>query len=319
MINYAGNTPMADITYEFKGKIGHVYAKLEYYNPSGSIKDRIAAFIIDSAVKSGELSSGQPIVETTSGNTGIAIAAYGARTKHPVHIFMPDWMSEERIKLMSMYGAELHLISKDEGGFIGAFKQADKLAAELGAYQVNQFKNINNLLTHYNSTAVEILQQLPDVTDFVSGVGSGGTIMGIGKRLKESRNARITAIEPDCAQILAGKKATGMHKIEGIGDEIIPDIVDLKMMDKILPINDDDAIAMSAKIARELGIGVGISSGANFIGAVLADRTDGRKVATVFADDNKKYLSGALSAPVYDEEKMLSSRIELLDVKKMTI
>ncbi|MDO5440945.1 MAG: cysteine synthase family protein [Bacillota bacterium] len=312
MNNYSGNTPMVDITYKFNGNVSHIYAKLEYYNPSGSIKDRIASYIIDKATERGELKAGQPIVETTSGNTGIAAAAYGALTKHPVHIFMPDWTSTERVQLMKMYGANVHLVSKEENGFLGALSQADQLVKELNAFKINQFENEDNIKAHYNSTALEILKQLPDVTDFVSGVGSGGTIMGIGSRLKENNKTKLIAIEPDCNQIIAGKKATRQHKIEGIGDDFIPAILNTGIIDQLIPINDDDAIAMASKLAKELGLGVGISSGANFLGAVLANNSN-KKVVTVFADDNKKYLSTSLANPIASSD-MLSNKIELLDV-----
>ncbi len=317
MKHYTGNTPMADITYKYNGKIGHVYAKLEYYNPTGSIKDRIAEYIINKAIETGELKDGQAIVETTSGNTGIGIAAYGALTKHPVHIFMPTWASEERIKLMKMYGANVHLIDQDNGGFLGCLDKTVKLANEINGFKFNQFANKDNMLAHYNNTGVEILKQLPDVTDFVSGVGSGGTIMGIGSRLKEANNANIVVIEPDCAQILAGKKATRLHKIEGIGDDIVPGIYDAKLVNSMLAINDDDAVAMSAKLAKELGLGVGISSGANFLGAVLSNIRDNQKIATVFSDDNKKYLSTSLAESPNAAPGMISEQIELLEVVKI--
>ncbi len=314
MKNHSGNTPMADITYKYENRIGHVYAKLEYYNPSGSIKDRIASYILGKAEESGLLRPGQPIIETSSGNTGIAIAAYGALSKHPVHIFMPDWVSVERVKLMKMYGANVHLVSKEENGFLGALDQTEKLANELGGFILGQFSNKDNMMAHYSSTAAEILQTLPDVSSFVSGVGSGGTIMGIGTRLKEANNADIIAIEPDCAQLLAGKQIERTHKIEGIGDDFIPKLLDKKIIDRVIPINDEDAICMSAKFAGELGLGIGISSGANFLGAVLCGEAN---VATVFADDNKKYLSTSLANSPAPTENMVSSRIELLDVTRV--
>jgi len=313
MKNYSGNTPIVDITYRYQNVIKHTYAKLEYYNPTGSIKDRIVSFIIDKAIETGELQENQPIVETTSGNTGIALAAYGALTNHPVHIFLPDWASKERIELMKMYGANVYLVSQDEGGFEGCLDKTSKLTKDLNAYRLNQFSNTNNVLAHYNSTGIEILQEINDITDFVSGVGSGGTIMGISKRLKENRNTTVSAIEPDCAQILSGKKQTRQHKIEGIGDNFIPDIYNAKLVDNIIPINDDDAIIMATKLAKVLGLGVGISSGANFLGTVLANTNANKKVVTVFADDNKKYLSTSLANPPKEIDTMLSSKIELLD------
>lgn len=316
-MNYAGNTPMVDITYKYNRRIAHVYTKLEYYNPSGSIKDRIAAHIIDKATERGELKQGQPIVETTSGNTGIAVAAYGALTKHPVHIFMPDWTSRERVQLMKMYGATVHLVSKEDNGFLGALEQTTELVQSLDAFRINQFANNDNIEAHYNSTGIEILDKIPDVTDFVSGVGSGGTLMGVGTRLKDANGTRLIAIEPDCNQILAGKKATRQHRIEGIGDDFIPEIMNTKLLSQIIPIYDEDAIAMAAKLARELGLGVGISSGANFLGAVLANTNDNQKVATVFSDDNKKYLSTSLADSPIASADMLTDQIILLDIKRI--
>ena len=169
-----GNTPMIRIRYKLDGREGFVWAKLEAYNLSGSIKDRLAAHVITKSTANGTLKPGQPIVEMTSGNTGIAFSALGTFTGHPVHIFMPDWASEERKKLMAMYGATLHLISREAGGFNAALQGARDLAEEIGGFQPKQFENQDNPEAHYLTTGVEILRQLPDVTDFVAGVGAGG-------------------------------------------------------------------------------------------------------------------------------------------------
>lgn len=312
-----GNTPMIRIDYKFDGVQNSIYTKLEYYNVSGSIKDRIAYYIIDKSERNGYLKPGQPIVEMTSGNTGIAFAAMGALTKHPVHIFMPTWASEERKQLMRMYGATLHLISKEQGGFDGALVGAAKLAEEIGAFAPRQFENRDNPETHYNTTAVEILEKLPDVTDFVAGVGSGGTLMGVARRLKYDHAVRSVAVEPDAARLLSGGTYVGDHKIEGIGDSFIPPVVDKSLIDSVADVNDIDSIAMSNLLARELGLGVGISSGANFLASVKQNTVPGRKVATVFADDNKKYLSTPLAAPLHITDSMLSSRIELLGYEEV--
>lgn len=312
-----GNTPMIRIDYKYEGVQNSVYTKLEYYNVSGSIKDRIAYYIIDKSERLGLLKPGQAIVEMTSGNTGIAFAAIGALTKHPVHIFMPDWASEERKKLMRMYGATLHLISKEQGGFDGALEGAAKLAEEIGAFAPRQFENRDNPEAHYNTTAAEILKALPDVTDFVAGVGSGGTLMGVARRLKDDHEVRSVAVEPDAAKLLSGGTFVGDHKIEGIGDSFIPPIVDQRLIDNVADVNDMDAIAMSNLLARELGLGVGISSGANFLASVKQNFVSGRKVATVFADDNKKYLSTPLANPLHITDNMLSSRIELLGYEEV--
>lgn len=315
-MGFLGETPIVKIRYKLDGRESFICAKIEFLNPSGSIKDRIARCIMDSARERGELKQGQPIVEVTSGNTGIAFSAIGARRGHPVHIFMPAWASDERKNLMRMYGATLHEVTREEGGFKGAFIQADKLAAELGAYMPHQFENEDNINAHYFGTGAEIIKQLPDVTDFISGFGTGGTIIGIGKALKEfNPDIRVTALEPDALPLLSGGeiRGDGSHKIEGIGDDFIPKIMqdNRSLIDDIVQINDDDAVCMAAKIARNLGIGVGISSGANFLASVMKD-APGRRVVTVFADDNKKYLTTTLSNPK-SEPWMLSSRIELID------
>ena len=207
---------------------------------------------------------------------------------------MPDWASEERKKLMAMYGATLHLISREAGGFNAALQGARDLAEEIGGFQPKQFENQDNPEAHYLTTGVEILRQLPDVTDFVAGVGSGGTLMGTARRLKADHAVRAVAVEPDAVPLLSGGAIKGAHHIEGIGDDFIPAVVDQTLVDGVMDINDLDAIAMAAKFGRVLGLGVGISSGANFLGSVIQNLEPGRKVATVFADDSKKYLTTCL-------------------------
>ena len=310
-----GNTPMIKINYKFKGKMNNVYVKLEYFSLTGSIKDRVAYYMINNAKKRGKLRNGMPIIEATSGNTGIALAALGSYYNHPVKIFMPDWASLERVNIMKKYGAEVYLFSKEEGGFIRCIEEAKKEAKEINGFLANQFSNKDNELAHYETTGEEILRNVPEkIGGFVSGVGTGGTLMGTSKRLKEKFEDMLTvAIEPDKMPLLSGEKAISQHKIEGIGDDFIPELVDREKIDKIILINDDDAINMSRIISKDLGIGVGISSGANFIGSVLlADETED-KVATIFADDNKKYLSTELSRDIDTNNKFISNNIELLD------
>ena len=227
-----GNTPMIKINYEYDGKQGSIYTKLEYYNYSGSIKDRIASYIIENERQNGNLSEGQAIVEVTSGNTGIAFSAIGALYGHDVHIFMPDWVSLERRKIIEMYGAHVHLVSKEEGGFKKALELADEFALEINAYKPLQFDNKLNPEAHYNSTAQEILDAVPDVNAFVSGIGTGGTLMGIGKRLKDNNpDSKIFALEPSTLSILKMGMEEGSHMIEGIGDDFIPGIVDKDLID----------------------------------------------------------------------------------------
>ena len=309
-----GNTPMLRLRYRLDGREGCVYAKLEAYNLTGSIKDRMAAYILTEAVGDGTLKPGQPIVEMTSGNTGISFAALGALAGHPVHIFMPDWASDERKRLMAMYGARLHTVSREEGGFAAALRGARALAEALGAFQPRQFENQENPRAHFLTTGAEILRQLPEVTDLVAGVGSGGTLMGTARRLKEDHPVRAVAVEPDAVPLLSGGRVNGPHRIEGIGDDFIPAIVDRALIDSVIGINDLDAVAMAAKLGRVLGLGVGISSGANLLAAVLQNIEPGRRVVTVFPDDSKKYLSTLLASPPAESETMWTSRIELLDL-----
>ena len=315
MLNTIGNTPMIKINYEYNGKKSYIYTKLEYYNLSGSIKDRVAYYIIQNAKKRGELKDGQTIVEATSGNTGIAIAALGRYYKHPVVIFMPDWASIERIKLMKSYGAKVILFSKEDGGFIRCVEEAEKLAKTEGAFLANQFANQDNYLAHYETTGEEIVHELPEkVGGFISGVGTGGTLMGIGKRLKKEYDRfKIVAIEPDKMPLISQGKIYGNHKIEGIGDDFIPELVDKKTIDEIILVNDDDAVNMSRILAKELGLGVGISSGANLIGSILLNEKNNRPTVTVFADDNKKYLTTDLSKKIDFNKKFVSNNIKLID------
>ena len=280
---------------------------------TGSIKDRVAYYIIKNAKERGELKENMPIVEATSGNTGIALAALGAYYKHPVYIFMPDWVSAERVKIMESYNAKVTLISRKQGGFKKCILESKKLAKQLNGFLANQFSD--NILAHYETTAQEIVNQLPEeIGGFVSGVGTGGTLMGIGKKLKKmNKDVLITAIEPDKMPMISRNRIISNHKIEGIGDDFVPDLINKTLIDKVYLINDDDAINMSRKISRELGIGVGISSGANFLGCALLQENVRKPVVTVFADDNKKYLSTDLSKGVDLNEKFISNQIELID------
>lgn len=313
LINTIGNTPMIKINYEYKGKEKYIYTKLEYYNLTGSIKDRVAYYIINNAIQNGKLKDGMPIIEATSGNTGIALAALGRFYNHPVYIFMPNWVSKERMDLIKNYGANIILFSKEDGGFIRCVEEAKKMAEEKNAFLANQFASEDNFLAHYETTAEEIIKQAPEkIYGFVSGVGTGGTLMGTGKRLKEEfKDFQIVAIEPDKMPIISQGKIIAGHKIEGIGDDFVPDLVDREAIDDIILVNDDDAINMSRKLARELGLGVGISSGANLIGSILLNEKIDKPIVTVFADDNKKYLSTDLSKDIDKNESFISNQIKL--------
>ncbi|MDX1284887.1 MAG: cysteine synthase family protein [Draconibacterium sp.] len=312
-----GNTPVLAIDFLFKGRKKTIYAKAENLNMTGSIKDRMAFHIIKKAIENGILKPGMPIIEATSGNTGISISAIGRALGHPVTIFMPDWMSMERINLIKGFGAEIKLVSKEEGGFLGSIKKADELAKEINGFRPQQFSNCDNIQAHYETTGVELYWQLKyrniDLDAFIAGVGTGGTVMGVGRFLREkSPNIAIHPLEPENSPTLSTGYKVGKHRIQGISDEFIPSIVDLNYLDSIIEVDDGDAIIMSQKLA-EIGIGVGISSGANFLGALkILIEQDAKAVATVFSDDNKKYLSTDLLRVEPLKEGFLSPGIELL-------
>lgn len=312
-----GNTPIIKIKIKYKDKIVNVFAKLEYYNYSGSIKDRIANYIIKESYKDGSLKSGMPIIEATSGNTGIAFAAIGAYYGHPVHIYMPDSASKERIELMKLYGANVYLVSKDEGGFKEAIRLADELAKKIDGFRPDQFSNTKNVWAHYYSTGSEIIKAVKKIDGFVSGIGTGGTLMGIGKRIKESNpNAKVIALEPKQMPIMSKGTSNGRHRIEGIGDDFIPNIVDMKIIDEIILVDDEDAINMSRMLAKKYGLGVGISSGANLLAAVLSGDNNAN-IVTIFADDSKKYLSTDLAKEINTDNNLISNTIEILTIEEL--
>ena len=271
----------------------------------------MAFYIITKERENGNLKEGQSIVEVTSGNTGIAFSAIGALMGHDVHIYMPDWVSLERKKIIEMYGAHVHLVSKEEGGFKGALELAEDFADKIDAYRPLQFDNKLNVEAQYKTTGKEIIDAVPEVNAFVSGIGTSGTLMGIGKRLKNNNpDSKIFALEPSTLSILKMGMEEGSHMIEGIGDDFIPGIVEQDLIDDIVLIHDCDAINMSKRIAKELGLGIGISSGANFLASVIMDNDD-LTIATVFPDDNKKYITTKLSEPVDEDPKLISNKIKL--------
>ncbi len=313
-----GNTPVLEIDFLYKGEKRLIYAKAENFNMTGSIKDRMAFHIISKAYEKGALKPGMPIIEATSGNTGISFSAIGRALGHPVVIFMPDWMSRERINLIEGFGAQINLVSKEQGGFLGSIEMADKLALEIDGFRPQQFSNNDNCEAHQLTTGSELWWQLkyrdlvPDA--FVAGVGTGGTVMGAGYFLKEQNpEIAIHPLEPSNSPTLTTGYKVGKHRIQGISDEFIPQIVDLEFLDEIVEVDDGDSIIMSQKLAQ-LGIGVGISSGANFLGALKIQEKIGKNaiVATIFSDDNKKYLSTDLLCKEPVKEGFLSTNIELL-------
>jgi cysteine synthase A len=288
---------------------------------TGSIKDRMALHILHSAYKAGNIKAGDMIVEATSGNTGISFAAIGRALSHPVTIFMPDWMSRERVDLISSLGAKISPVTREQGGFLGSIKLTEKLAMENeNVFLPCQFSNQANVEAHYENTAPEIWWQLlfsslkPDA--FAAGVGTGGTIMGVGKRLKElNPEIKIHPIEPAESPTLTTGHKIGQHRIQGISDEFIPAIVKLETVNEVIAVHDGDAILMAQKLAGQLGIAVGISSGANFIGALIAQNALGSEavVATVFPDSNKKYLSTDLLRKEPMKNGYYAPDIELVD------
>ena len=281
------------------GELRRVYAKAEHSNMTGSIKDRMAYHIIRNAIEIGDLMSGGRIIEATSGNTGISFAAIGRALGHPVTIFMPDGMSAERIAIIRSFGADVRLVSHAEGGFLGSIALAEELAAATpGAFLPRQFANELNSEAHFRTTGREIWSQLQserlDPDAFVAGVGTGGTIMGTGRFLRSvSPGIRIHPVEPANSPTLSTGHKVGKHRIQGISDEFIPPIVHLAELDRVIAVDDGDAILMAQKLAAELGLGVGMSSGANFLAALAVQDELGHDavVVTVFCDSNKKYLS----------------------------
>lgn len=315
-----GNTPLLQIDYTYKGKSGSIFAKAEYYNVTGSIKDRVAQHVIRKAYEVGEIHPGDTIVEATSGNTGISFSAVGSAMGHPVKIYMPDWMTKERIHIMESFGAEVMLVSREEGGFLGSISMAEKEGEKDGVYLPRQFSNPENTEAHYLYTGREIAEQLAKINrtadGFVAGVGTGGTVMGIGKRLREvNPGCRVFPLEPKNSPTLSTGYKVGQHKIYGISDEFIPDLVDLSALDDVVSVDDNDAILMARMLSETLGLGVGVSSGANFLGAILAMEKGCETVVTVFADDNKKYLSTDYAAADTKKRGEMTKDLELTGFK----
>ena len=315
-----GNTPLLAVELRFRGKPRTIYAKAEYLNMTGSIKDRMAFHIIRRGYERGTLRPGATIVEATSGNTGISFAAIGRALGHQVTIYMPDWVSDERKNLIRSLGATVRLVSREQGGLVGSIQLSRQAAADTeGAFLPSQFSSADNVEAHYNSTGPELWWQLrfrsllPDA--FVAGVGTGGTVMGVGRFLKKKHpTARLFALEAADSPTLSSGDTCGTHRIEGISDGFIPDILDLTEMDGIVAVDDGDAIIMAQKLAAELGLGVGISSGANLLGALkVQDQLGGDSVVvTIFADDNKKYLTTDLFRDEPVKPGYLSSDVELV-------
>lgn len=315
-----GNTPLLAIHLTYRGERRTIHAKSEQLNMTGSIKDRMALHVLRSAHETGRIAPGDPIAEATSGNTGIAIAAIGRALGHPVTIFMPDWMSRERVDLIRSFGARIVLVSRDEGGFLGAIERADEMhRRDPTVFLSHQFSNDDNVAAHEAATGPEIWAQLsmhglePDA--FVAGVGTGGTVMGVGRYLRAQRpSIGVHPVEPAESPTLSAGHRVGTHRIQGISDEFVPPIVSLSSLDRVVSVHDGDAILMAQKLASELGLGVGISSGANLVAALDIQNHLGRDavVVTVFPDSNKKYLTTDLLRVEPSASDYLSPDVELM-------
>lgn len=314
-----GNTPLLEIDFHYKGKPGRIYAKAEYLNMTGSIKDRMALYIIKEAYERKAIEPGFRIIEATSGNTGISFAAVGRALGHPVTIFMPDWMSDERKNLIKSLGADIVMVSKADGGFLESIKRTQEMAeTDEKSFLPRQFENDSNAMAHYTTTGPEIWWQLrlhgKKADAFVAGVGTGGTIMGTGRYLREMNPyVKLYPLEPSNSPTMTTGYKVGTHRIQGISDEFIPAIVKLDQLDEVVAVDDGDSIIMAQKLASQLGIAVGISSGANFLGALmkLEEMGSDATVVTVFSDDNKKYLSTGLMQTEPVKQGFLSTDVKL--------
>ena len=297
-----GHTPLLELTHIEKahGLKAKVVAKLEYFNPAGSVKDRIARAMIDDAEAKGILKPGSVIIEPTSGNTGIGLASVAAARGYRIIIVMPETMSVERRQLMKAYGAELVLTEGDKG-MKGAIAKADELAKEIpNSFVPGQFVNAANPKAHFESTGPEIWQDTDGKVDiFVAGVGTGGTVTGVGQYLKsQDPDVKVVAVEPAASPVLS-KGVSGSHKIQGIGAGFVPDVLDTKVYDEIIPVENDDAFTAGREIGRREGVLVGISSGAAIWAAIeLAKRpeNEGKTIVALLPDTGDRYLSTPLFA-----------------------
>lgn len=321
-----GNTPMLELFYTDEGQERSLYVKCEHYNLTGSMKDRMALHVLHQAYRHGHIRPGDRIVEATSGSSGIAFAAVGRALGHPVTIIMPAGISQERIDIIRSLGADIVLFTNEEGGFMGAIRRSEALAAsDPTVFLPRQFANQFNAESHRLTTGKEIWLQLQnvDVTPdaFVAGVGTGGTVMGVGRYLKSRRpDIRIHPLEPAESPTLSVGYKTGTHRIQGFFDEFIPDILKLDELDPVVQANDGDAILMAQQLAIHLGLAVGISSGANLIGAIKLQRAMGpqARVVTILCDSNKKYLSTDLVKAEPIKPGYVSPAIQFTDYRPIS-
>lgn len=290
-----GNTPVLRVNNMTDENEGEVFIKLEKFNPGLSIKDRAALGMIEKAEKDGILKSGSVIVEPTSGNTGIGIALVGKLKGYKVVIVMPETMSKERRDMIKAYGAEL-VLTEGKKGMKGAIEMAEKLVKEKGYFMPQQFENKANPQKHYETTAEEILRDIPDIDVFVAGVGSGGTIVGVGRKLKELKpDVKVVAVEPEKSPVLSGGNP-GAHKIQGIGAGFIPGVYSKDIVDEIFEVSDEDSYKVAKEFATKEGVLIGISSGAALYAGIEIAKKLGRdkKIVVISPDGGEKYFSSGL-------------------------
>ncbi|WP_019138626.1 cysteine synthase A [Peptoniphilus timonensis] len=271
---------------------GKIFVKVEKSNPAGSVKDRAALYMIKGAIEDGSLKEGMEIVEPTSGNTGIAIAMIGRALGYKVNIVMPSSMSIERRNLIEAFGA--NLILTGEGGMQAAVDKAKELVATGNYFMPNQFENKYNALAHEETTGPEIYENLKEISGFIAGIGTGGTVSGVGRYLKsQDEKIKVWGLEPDESALLTRGEA-GIHKIQGIGANFIPGALDTKILDKTITVKSDEAIEMAKRLSREEGLLLGISAGANVVGALKMQEEIGGNIVTVAPDTAERYMSTEL-------------------------
>ncbi len=291
-----GRTPIVKLNNLVDENMADIFLKLEAFNPSGSVKDRPALYMIDAAIREGKLKKSATIIEPTSGNTGIGLAMIGSARGYKVILVMPDTMSIERRTILKSYGAEL-VLTDGKLGMSGSVEKARQLARENGYFMPDQFSNENNPRAHYETTGEEIIKDtLGKVDAFVAGVGTGGTVSGVGRRLKEEiKDIKIIAIEPSKSRVLSGRDPSP-HKIQGIGANFIPSIFDRQIIDEIINIEDEEAFKYARALGEKEGISSGISGGANLAGAIMISKRlgKGHRVLTIIPDSGERYLSTEL-------------------------
>jgi cysteine synthase len=300
ILDTIGNTPIVKINSLTNNNDAEIYVKLEFFNPAGSVKDRIAKSMIEDAEEKGLINKDTVIVEPTSGNTGVGLALVAAAKKYKAVFTMPESMSIERRMLLKILGAEIVLTPKEKG-MKGAIEKAEELAKQPNYFMPQQFDNAANPKAHRLTTAKEIINDFKDIglDYFISGIGTGGTITGVGEELKKVfKNIKIIAVEPEASPVLSGG-ASGPHKIQGIGAGFVPSVLNTKIYDEIIKVSNDNAIETGRKIIREEGILSGISSGAAVYAALqIAKNKKGKKVLTILPSPSERYLSTDLFAEV---------------------